>query len=229
METKKNDKVNLERQKGVFLQLGLVIVLALCLIAFEWSSSSRKVSAFDAVTEEVMEEEMIPITEMEQPEPEAPPEVPKVTEIFEIVDDDVAIENEILFEDDEADFDEEIQMYDFEVTEEQEEEEEQIFVIVEDMPTFHGGDVDKFRDWVQSRVKYPQIAAENGIQGRVFIMFVVEPDGSVSNVTILRSVDPALDNEAKRVVESSPKWVPGKQRGAPVRVRFSMPINFQLQ
>ncbi|MEE4214211.1 MAG: energy transducer TonB [Bacteroidales bacterium] len=229
MEIKKNDNVNLEKRKGIFLQLGLVIVLALCLIAFEWSTGSRKTTAFDQVSEEVIEEEMIPITEMEQPEPEAPPEVPKVTEIFEIVDDDVAIENEILFEDDEADIDEEIQMYDFDVTEEEEEEEEEIFVVVEDMPTFRGGDVNKFREWVQSRIKYPQIAAENGIQGKVFIMFVVEPDGSVSNVTILRSVDPALDNEAKRVVESSPKWAPGKQRGAPVRVRFSITVNFQLQ
>jgi len=229
MEIKKNDKVNLEKRKGIFLQLGLVIVLAVCLIAFEWTSGTKEGNAFDTGMDEVIEEEMIPITEMEQQEPEAPPEVPKVTEIFEIVEDDVAIENEILFEDDEADFDEEIQMYDFDVSEEEEEEEEEIFVVVEDMPTFRGGDVNKFREWVQQRIKYPQIAAENGIQGKVFIMFVVEPDGSVSNVTILRGVDPALDNEAKRVVESSPKWSPGKQRGAPVRVRFSITVNFQLQ
>ncbi len=229
MEIKKNDKVNLEKRKGIFLQLGLVIVLAVCLIAFEWTSGTREGNAFDTGGDEIIEEEMIPITEMEQQEPEAPPEIPKVTEIFEIVEDNVAIENEILFEDDEADFDEEIQMYDFDLSEEQEEEEEEIFVVVEDMPTFRGGDVNKFREWVQQRIKYPQIAAENGIQGKVFIMFVVEPDGSVSNVTILRGVDPALDNEAKRVVDSSPKWAPGKQRGAPVRVRFSITVNFQLQ
>lgn len=229
MEIKKNDNVNLEKRKGIFFQLGLVIVLAISLIAFEWTSGTREDNAFDVLNDEVIEEEIIPITEMEEVQPEAPPEIPKVTEIFEIVEDDVAIENEILFEDDEADFDEEIQMYDFEVTEEQEEEEEEIFVVVEDMPTFRGGDVNKFREWVQQRIKYPQIAAENGIQGKVFIMFVVEPDGSVSNVTILRGVDPALDNEAKRVVESSPKWAPGKQRGAPVRVRFSITVNFQLQ
>lgn len=229
MEVKKNDKVNLEKRKGVFLQLGLVISISLCLIAFEWTTGAKDDNPFDTGDEEVIEEEMIPITEMQEPEPEAPPEVPKTTEIFEIVEDDVAIENEILFEDDETDFDEEIQMYDFEVTAEEEVEEEEIFVVVEDMPTFRGGDVNKFRNWVQQRVNYPQIAAENGIQGKVFLMFVVEPDGSVSNVTIMRGVDPALDNEAVRVVESSPKWSPGKQRGAPVRVRFSITVNFQLQ
>jgi len=229
MEVKKNDNANLEKRKGIFLQLGLVISISLCLIAFEWTTGTKDDNPFDTGDEEVIEEEMIPVTEMQEPEPEAPPEVPKTTEIFEIVEDDVAIENEILFEDDETDFDDEIQMYDFEVTEEEEEEEEQIFVVVEDMPTFRGGDVNKFRNWVQQRVNYPQIAAENGIQGKVFLMFVVEPDGSVSNVTIMRGVDPALDNEAIRVVESSPKWAPGKQRGAPVRVRFSITVNFQLQ
>ncbi len=229
MEVKKNDKVNLEKRKGIFLQLGLVIVLSLCLIAFEWTTGAQKGNRFDAGDEDVIEEEMIPITEMEQQQPEAPPEVPKVTEIFEIVEDDVSIENEILFEDDEANFDDEVQMYDFEVGEEEEEEEEEIFVIVEDMPTFRGGDVNKFREWVQRRVNYPQIAAENGIQGKVFLMFVVEPDGSVTNVTIMRGVDPALDNEAIRVVESSPSWSPGKQRGSAVRVRFSITVNFQLQ
>lgn len=229
MEIKKNDNVNLEKSKGIFLQLGIVIVLALCLIAFEWSSGSREDNPFDTGGDDVIEEEMIPITEMEEQQPETPPEIPKVTDIFDIVEDNVAIDHEVLFEDDEADFDDEIQMYDFEVTEEQEEEEEEIFVVVEDMPTFRGGDVNKFREWVQQRIKYPQIAAENGIQGKVFIMFVVEPDGSVSNVTIMRGVDPALDQEAQRVVQTSPKWSPGKQRGAPVRVRFSITVNFQLQ
>ena len=229
MEVKKNDNVNLEKRKSIFFQLGLVIVLALCLIAFEWTSGTAKENMFDTGDEEVIEEEMIPITEIEEQQPETPPEVPKVTEIFEIVEDDVSIENEILFEDDEADFDDEIEMYDFEVSDEEEEEEEEIFVVVEDMPTFRGGDVNKFREWVQKRVKYPQIAAENGIQGKVFIMFVVEPDGSVSNVSVMRGVDPALDSEAVKVVESSPKWAAGKQRGAPVRVRFSITVNFQLQ
>ncbi len=229
MEIKKNDNVNLEKRKGIFFQLGLVITLSLCLIAFEWTTGEKGANEFDTGNDDIMEEEMIPITEMEQQQPEIPPEIPKVTEMFEIVEDDIVIENEILFEDDETSFDDEVAMYDFEVGEEEEEMEEEIFVVVEDMPTFKGGDVNKFRDWVQKRVKYPQIAAENGIQGKVFIMFVVEPDGSVSNVNIMRGIDPALDNEAIKAVKASPKWAAGKQRGAPVRVRFSITVNFQLQ
>jgi protein TonB len=229
MEIKKNNNVNLEKRKGIFLQLGLVISLSLCLIAFEWTSGEKGANEFDTGNDEIIEEEMIPITEMEEIQPETPPEIPKVTEIFEIVEDDVQIDNEILFEDDDMNLDDEIEMYDFVVDEEEEEEEEEIFVVVEDMPTFRGGDVNKFREWVQKRVTYPQIAAENGVQGKVFIMFVVEPDGSVSNVSIMRGVDPALDAEAKKAVSASPKWVAGKQRGAPVRVRFSITVNFQLQ
>lgn len=229
MEIKKNDNVNLEKRKGIFFQLGLVISLSLCLIAFEWTTGGKGGNAFDMGNDQIIEEEMIPITEMEQQQPEIPPEIPKVTEMFEIVEDDIIIENEILFEDDETSFDDEVAMYDFNVGEEEEEMEEEIFVVVEDMPTFRGGDVNKFRDWVQKRVKYPQIAAENGIQGKVFIMFVVEPDGTVSNVNIMRGIDPALDNEAIKAVKNSPKWVAGKQRGAPVRVRFSITVNFQLQ
>jgi len=229
MEIKKNDNVNLEKGKGLFFQLGLVIVLSLCLIAFEWTTGEKGPNEFADLGEEVLEEELIPITEMEQQQPEIPPEIPQVAEIFEIVEDDVSIENEIIFADDETNFDDEVQMYDFNLGEEEEEVEEEIFVVVEDMPTFRGGDVNKFREWVQKRVKYPQIAAENGIQGKVYIMFVVEPDGSVSNVQTMRGVDPALDEEAIKVVQSSPAWAPGKQRGAPVRVRFSITVNFQLQ
>lgn len=105
----------------------------------------------------------------------------------------------------------------------------EIFVVVEDMPRFNGGDLNDFRDWVQRNVQYPKIAADNGIQGKVYIMFVIEPDGSVSNVSIMKGVDPALDQEAVKAVENSPKWEAGKQRGAPVRVRFAMTVNFQLQ
>jgi len=108
------------------------------------------------------------------------------------------------------------------------EKQSDIFQVVEEMPTFQGGDITNFSTWVRTRVKYPVVAQQNGIQGRVFIGFVVEPDGSVSNVTLLRSVDKSLDDEAIRVVQSSPKWEPGKQRGENVRVRFSITVNFAL-
>ena len=214
MDIKKSEKANLESKKTTFFQLGLVVTIALILIAFEWTSTDRKENAFANLYDDVMEEEVIPQTEQEEPEVETPPEV-NVTDIFEIVDDDVKIENEVLFFDDRTNADDVVQAYTFTAKAEEEEKEDDIFQIVEDMPTFKGGDVQKFSNWVKERVKYPVIAQENSIQGKVFIGFVVEPDGSVSNVTILRSVDKSLDEEAKRVVESSPKWAAGKQRGHP--------------
>lgn len=229
MELKKNDKANLEKRKTIFFQLGLVIVLSLMLIAFEWTSGGLRDNQYDMGDAEQMEEEMVPITEQQQPEPQKPPEPPKVTEYFDIVEDDVEIEDEFIIDDDEIDMDSEVEILEYTIEEEEEEEEEQFFIIVEDMPTFRGGGVEKFRQWVNRNLNYPQIAAENGIQGRVYVQFIVEADGSVSNVNVIRGVDPALDKEAIRVLRSSPKWKPGKQRGLPVRVRFSMPILFQLQ
>ncbi len=141
----------------------------------------------------------------------------------------MVIENEVRFEDDETSEDKVVEIYAPVLQAEEEETEEEIFVIVEDMPKFRGGDINKFREWVQKRVRYPELAAENGIQGRVFISFVVETNGNVSNVAVTRSVDALLDEAAKEAVAASPKWEPGMQRGRPVRVRYSIPIIFQLQ
>jgi protein TonB len=228
MELKKTDQANLEKSKGVFFQLGLVIVLSLVLIAFEWTSTGLSKNEFDLGSADDVEEEIIPITRQEQPEPEKPPEPPKVTEILNIVKDDVELENELILEDTEIDMETEIAEIDFDVVEEEAEEAE-IFYIVEDMPSFQGKGQEGFREWIAKNLRYPEIAAENGISGRVFVQFVVEPDGSVSKVQVVRGVDPALDKEAMRVVSASPKWSPGKQRGKPVRVAYTFPIVFVLQ
>lgn len=227
MERKKNKSVDLETRKSTHFLLGLVVVLALTLITFDWSTTERKENIFATLTEEVIEEEQMPITEELEPEPIAPPEV-NVTDIFEIVDNDVKIEHEILFSDLVTE-ETQVQMYTWNPVVAEEEKADDVFIIVEDMPQFRGGTVDRFSTWVKERVKYPQIAQENGIQGKVFIEFIVEPDGSVSNVKVARGVDKSLDDEAVRVVSSSPKWTPGKQRGSPVRVRFTITVNFQLQ
>ena len=228
MELKKNEKANLEKKKTMFLQVGLIIALIVCLGAMEWTSGQKKDSMFAGMSEEAIEEEQIPVTEETPPEEMPPPEV-TVTDLFEIVEDDVVIENEVRFEDDETSEDKVVEIYAPVLQAEEEEVEDEIFVIVEDMPKFRGGDINKFREWVQKRVRYPELAAENGIQGRVFITFVVEPNGTVSNVSISRSVDALLDEAAKEAVSASPKWEPGMQRGRPVRVRYSIPIIFQLQ
>jgi len=227
MELKKNDQANLEKRKGVFFQLGLVIALSLILIAFEWTSGGLGANEYDTGDMEQIEEEIIPITRQEQPEPPKPPEPPKVTEVLQIVEDDVELEDELQLEDFEVDQDTEVEVIEF--VEEEEEEEAEIFFIVEDMPSFQGKGQDGFRSWIGNNLNYPEIAAENGISGRVFVKFVVESDGSISNVVLVRGVDPALDKEAIRVIKASPKWAPGKQRGKPVRVSFTFPINFVLQ
>ncbi|HDR89341.1 MAG TPA: energy transducer TonB [Bacteroidetes bacterium] len=229
MEVKKSEKADLEKRKGLFLELGLVIVLSIVLIAFEWTSRDLGNMDIMMVGDEALEEEIIPITRQEQPEPQKPPEPPKVTEILNIVDDDVELDDELILEDMEVTQDTEIEIIEFEGEEEEEVEEQQIFFIVEDMPSFQGKGQEGFREWIQQNLRYPEIAAENGISGRVFVRFVVEPNGSVSNVEVVRGVDPALDAEAVRVVSSSPKWEPGKQRGKPVRVAYTFPIVFVLQ
>jgi len=228
MERKKNDKANLEKKKGVFFQLGLVITLSLILIGFEWTSLGLSENQFDIGEGDVIDEEIIPVTRQEKPEPKSLPKPPKVTEVLNIVEDNVIIENELILDDLESDQDEEVQILDFDMADEEQEEAE-IFYIVEDMPSFKGKGLNGFRNWVMKNLQYPEIAAENGISGTVYVQFVVEPTGMVNKVTIMRSVDPSLDKEAIRVVKTSPKWVAGKQRGKSVRVAFTFPIKFVLQ
>lgn len=228
MELKKNDNANLEKRKGVFFQLGMVITLSLILIGFEWTSSGLSENRFDTGEGDVIDEEIIPVTRQEKPEPKTLPKPPKVTEVLNIVENDVTIENELILDDLESDQDEIVQILDFDMDDEEKEEAE-IFFIVEDMPSFKGKGLNGFRNWVMKNLNYPEIAAENGISGTVYVMFVVEPSGLVNKVTIMRSVDPSLDKEAIRVVKTSPKWTAGKQRGKPVRVAFTFPIKFVLQ
>ncbi|NOY36140.1 MAG: energy transducer TonB [Chlorobi bacterium] len=227
MELKKSDKANLEKRTSIFLEIGLVVSISLVLIAFEWTSSGYKTNEYDTGGSEQAEEEIVPITRQEKPKPK-PPEPPKVTEILNIVQNDVTLDDELQLSDLEADINTEVQEINYDVQDEEDTGGE-IFFIVEDMPTFQGGDVNKFRAWVANHLQYPEIAAENGISGRVFVRFVVEPDGRVDKVEVIRGVDPALDAEAVRVVKSSPKWSPGKQRGKPVRVAYTFPIVFVLQ
>ena len=229
MEAKKSPKADLENKKPLFLQIGLVIALVLCLLAFNWTTGQKNDSVFEGMTEQAIEEEQIPVTEELPPEQAPPPEV-TVTDLFEIVQDDVVLTSEVSFDDDETTEDKAVEIYaPVSLQAEEETTEEEVFVIVEDMPKFKGGDINKFREWVQKRVRYPEIAAENGIQGRVYITFVVETSGLVSNVSVTRSVDALLDEAAKEAVTASPKWEPEMQRGRPVRVRYSIPIIFQIE
>ena len=228
MEQKKSEKADLEKRKGMYLEIGLVVALSLILIGFEWTARDQDRDTSEMVQEIQFEDEMMQITRREEPEPEPKPEQPKVAEVLDIVDDDVEIDEEFDF-DMEATEDTE---YDFTtITDDEEEiEEEEVFYIVEDMPTFNGGDpATEFRKYIAQNLRYPEIAAENGISGRVIVQFAVDKTGQVVDAVVVRSVDPALDKEAIRVVMSSPKWTPGRQRGKAVKVLFTFPINFVLQ
>jgi protein TonB len=228
MEPKKSKHVDLEKKKGMFIEIGLVITLSLVLVAFEWTKGEGKDDDSNAVQEIQFEDEMMQITRREEPKPEPKPEQPKVAEVLDIVDDDVLIEDDFDFDMEATDDTE----YDFTsmMDDDEDIDEEEVFYIVEDMPTFNGGDpATEFRKYIAQNLKYPEIAAENGISGRVIIQFAVNKVGTVVDARIVRSVDPALDKEAVRVVMASPKWTPGKQRGKAVKVLFTFPINFVLQ
>lgn len=225
MELKKNPKVDLRRYSGLFLEVGFVVALCAVLGAFSYTVHEKNTAGFGELEDVVAEEEIIPITRQQEITPPPPPEVPKVAEIINIVDDDVEIDDELDIEDVEADQDTEVAIV--EMTEEEEEEEETIFVIVENMPEFPGGDL-ALRKYIAENVKYPEIAKENGLSGKVFVQFVINQRGEVENVKIARGIDPALDKEAIRVVQSLPKFKPGSQRGKPVKVNYTVPINFQL-
>jgi len=229
MELKKSKKVDLERYRNTFLLVGLVVALGLTLLMFEWTSHPSKANNLGQIEMVEVEEEIIPITREQEVKPPPPPPPPKVVEVLNIVEDDVEIEDELEIEDSEADDQTVIDVAPVIYTEVEEEiEEVKVFFIVEDMPEFPGGEL-ALRKFLSNQVKYPVIAQENGIEGKVYITFVVSKNGKVINAVIARGVDPALDKEALRVVNKLPIWKPGKQRGKPVNVSYTVPINFVLQ
>ena len=220
MEVKKSPKADLEGRKSTWLLVGYVVVLAFMFVAFEWTQRDVKIDTSQAVADLVFEEEIIPITETPEQQAPPPPEAPKVAELLEIVDDKAEIDETttIINEDNAAP----VQVV------EEEPEEQTIFEVVENMPDFPGGQA-ALMQYLAKNIKYPTIAQENGTQGRVIVQFVVNRDGSIVDAKVVRSVDPYLDKEALRVINTMPKWKPGMQRGKPVRVKFTVPVMFRLQ
>ncbi len=227
MEVKKSPKADLENKRGLFLEIGLALTLLFVLAAFEWRVDSSEATGLAEEQEQVADEEVIPITRQEPVKPPPPPPpAPKVADVLDIVDNDEEIEDELEIKDSEADQDEEVEIQDVQ-EEEEEDTDNQIFVKVEHMPVFSGGDLQR---WINKHTNYPAVAQENGITGRVYVSFVVNKKGKVVNVKIARSGgDPSLDKEALRVISSMPGWKPGKQRDKAVKVTYTVPINFQLQ
>ncbi|MFO7880327.1 MAG: energy transducer TonB [Bacteroidota bacterium] len=230
MQKKKTKKANLENKKVLFLEIGLVVVLGIVLLAFEWGTEeTNRGSLGDVNMDEMFEEEMLNTFQEEEPPPppeeKKEPEPEQVIEELNIVEDD-ADDSDIDISS-EADEKTEVDI-DMDSFEEEEEEVDPIdFAVVEDKPVFPGGDAALMK-FLSEETEYPEIAKENNIQGRVFIQFVIDVNGKVTSVSVARGVDPYLDKEAKRVVSQLPDWKPGEQRGKKVPVTYIVPINFKL-
>lgn len=230
MEAKKNSRASLENKRTLFFEIGLIAALAVVLTSFEWNSSTKEVASISAGGISLIDDETVPITQQETPPPPENIKEPVISEDLQIVENDIKVDTQFLSPDDNT---EPIKIVPYvepsNKTEEEEVEEFIPFAIVEDKPTFQGGDANTFTKWVYSNIVYPELAIENGIQGRVTVQFTIDKDGSVKDVRVLRGADSTLDKEAVRVISNSPKWSPGKQRGKAVKVKYTFPIIFQMR
>ncbi|MBR3936860.1 MAG: energy transducer TonB [Bacteroidaceae bacterium] len=227
MEIKKSERADLERGKGTSLLIGFVIALGVMFVALEWTQ--REVednSELYTAKDMSLNEEMVPITLPEKKTVPPPPAAVTKAEIIEIVEDDADIEEDIMAStEDNVEW---VDLDDYDVVEvEPEPEEEEIFMVVEDQPEFPGGTA-ALLDYLRKNIKYPAICRENNIQGRVLVTFIVNKDGAIVEPEVVKSVHPQLDREALRVISTMPNWKPGSQRGKPVRVKYTVPVNFRL-
>ncbi len=225
MEVKKNRKADLERLKPGFIKLGVIIGLSITLIAFEWNTGipdwtdiwTRSGEKFDDVYEPLapkVEEKIVP------------PQI-AMSEFIKIMDDkSVFIPPPIDFDwiDPDDNVPEWVPSGDLPLA-----PEDKIEIVVEEMPRFGDEGIDAFHRWVQARVRYPEEAAANNVMGTVYVGFVIEKDGSVSNIEIFKSPHNSLSEEVIGVIKRSPKWTPGFQLGNPARVRFAINVSFVLK
>ncbi len=228
MISKKTDRANLEKKKGLFTEIGLVIALIFTLAAFEYTKEDLKTSNLMAIQDAQGDEEIVPITRQELQKQE-PPKPKTIIIDLKIVDDDIKLNDDLNFDAFDANQNDAIKIESVVGNQAEEEEDAQIFQIVEDMPKFQGGEIEEFRNYIQTQVKYPPLAMENGISGTVYVSFVVNRRGEIAGINIIRGVDPSLDEEVIKALKGAPKWEPGKQRGKPVNVSFSIPVKFILQ
>ncbi len=230
MEVKKSPKADLEGGKTMNFLMGIVVALAVMFIALEWGTYDIKVATASEGVADIIAEEEIEITRPENVPPPPPPPPPVAApEVLNVVEDDVKLDQQEIISSEDNQKTAQVQTYvPPAAVEEEEESSQQIFTVVEKQPQFPGGDV-KMMEYLNKNIRYPVIAQENGIAGRVICTFVVNRDGSIVDAEVVRGVDASLDREALRVINAMPKWVPGEQRGKPVRVKFTLPVTFRLQ
>ena len=230
MEIKKSTKASLENKRLLFAEAGLVIALSVVLGLIEWTSESRPVALLEDTTRMVEEIDVVAIELETPPPPPAVPDIPELSDMLDIVDDNIEVDVDFVDLTEENGQTFTIASYiETPVAEEEDEDETIPMVIVETKPTFNGGDANEFSRWVNSRLVYPESAREMGVQGRVTLQFTIGTDGRVSDVKVVKGADPLLDQEALRVVSSSPRWSPGKQRDRAVKVSYTFPVVFRLR
>ncbi len=234
MEVKKSPKANLEKGKAFSFFMGLIVSLSVVYFALEMRSTA---ATNDLATEKLdiadMEDAML-VPENQEPEPPEPDPVQQqeievaLPDEIKVVDDNKEVAKITIVSIDENKVLPPPVPIVNNAPKQDEEPEDKIFEIVEENAVPPGGSVPALLKWVTKNLQYPEIAASNGIEGKVVVQFVVERDGSVSDIKVVRGVDPSLDKEAVRVLSKMPKWQPGKQRGKPVRSRFTLPVTFKL-
>ncbi len=225
MFSKKTEKANLENKKILFFEVGMVLTLAAALVAIEWNNAKSQTSyiAYNgdgSIPEEI---DMI-ITRPEKKKEIKPPELPKI----EIIENETEIEEENFDFNVETKWDENIEFIPFDYADEKPEPMEYVF-FAERMPEYDNGGLENFRRFIQQIVEYPQAAIEHGLEGKVFVKFIVDKKGYVTNIEIQRGIHPLLDNEVIAAIKKSRRWKPGMQGGMPVNVAMSMPVVFRLQ
>ena len=234
MQPKKNPKADLNKNRNLYFVIGLTFVLGITWGAVEYKSYDRQLN-FDGVNMLEDDEEDIPITEQLKTPPPPPPPPPPAPEVIEIVEDEEEVEETVI---ESTESDEEMIIEDI-VVEDDCEDIDVPFAVIEDVPIFPGCErvakserrncfQDQMNKHIRRNFRYPDIAQEMGIQGRVYVNFIISKDGSITNIR-MRGPDKNLENEAARIIGRLPTMTPGKQRGRAVRVPFSIPITFRLQ
>ena len=229
MEIKKTEKASLENKRLLFTEVGLIAALLVVLAGFETSTRAREVALLQGNTTFADDEDVFALPlDTPPPAPEAPA-LPMLSDEIEIVDDNVLVDVDFMSLDD-TDVPVDIREYQIQEVVENDVEDETIpFVTVEEKPTFNGGDANEFSKWVNARLVYPEVAKENGVEGRVTLQFTISKEGRLEDVKVLSAPDVTLAEEAVRVVSSSPKWTPGRQRDRTVKVSYTFPVIYKLR
>lgn len=236
MENRKTQKADIEQHKSTALLMGFIVALAVVFVALNWRETQSDPFSFLPRQNDMFENDAIPITHQPEFVPPKPKDVPLVTEAVNVVDNNTEVKNEEIItpeEDNSAVIEVATTVADDEATDENapqegSEEDAEVANIIDVMPEFPGGMVACMK-FIQSRIRYPEICRQRGIQGEVRVQFIVGTDGRISDISVVKSVDQQLDNLALRIVRMMPRWKPGQRKGKPTKVKFTMPVTFIIK